>query len=511
MTRVHVEQGAFAGLTGELLGVEAGLARVRLLVFGREAEVDLPSRFVTAEAEDRDAILTALRARISRELAAWHEEEAQGFWWDRVEDVEVEPLAEHQAWVQHQAQVALRAAEQLRELLVRFEAEIVPSDDPRARVEAEPDRWTPDTVRQERLKAEWRQHEALFLQHRARSEAAWARRSRAEQAAEDAAYVAWRDGVASPAARRESSEAAVAQAERCWSGFVEAVERVWGFRLPEMYRRFLVFWDGRSEEERATLAQLGVQPGGLGRRWLGWCAAPGALCADPDEAGGLERYRRDPPEFVLFLHGGDDGLHWGLWFDEPERCVGVCSYYHNDGVDLGPPAGTPLLALKARLQAHLDQLDAPASLRAPRLPEEHLQLQKFRMRLLLESVGEALTVEDQEARDPRPRLGTLDGAGALVTGRTVEARQGGRHAGFWDEVGGYLDTLHGDGVVARVEEAIRRCEAGDPAEALVLGRDLWWVGETPARRELAAALLVRAYRALGREALARRVEQISGT
>lgn len=54
-----------------------------------------------------------------------------------------------------------------------------------------------------------------------------------------------------------------------------------------------------------------------------------------------------------------------------------------------------------------------------------------------------------------------------------------------------------------VEEARRRCAAGDPAEALVLGRDLHWAsGGEPVLEEFARDLLVAAYGALDRPALA---------
>jgi len=58
-------------------------------------------------------------------------------------------------------------------------------------------------------------------------------------------------------------------------------------------------------------------------------------------------------------------------------------------------------------------------------------------------------------------------------------------------------------LAAALAEARRRCAAGDPAEALVLGRDLHWAsGGDPAREAAAAELLLSAYEALDRPALA---------
>lgn len=56
---------------------------------------------------------------------------------------------------------------------------------------------------------------------------------------------------------------------------------------------------------------------------------------------------------------------------------------------------------------------------------------------------------------------------------------------------------------ASVAEARTRCTAGDPAEALVFGRDLHWAsGGDSVREAHAHELLVMAYRALDRPALA---------
>lgn len=60
-----------------------------------------------------------------------------------------------------------------------------------------------------------------------------------------------------------------------------------------------------------------------------------------------------------------------------------------------------------------------------------------------------------------------------------------------------------ESVAESVAEARRRCTAGDPAEALVLGRDLHWASGGDAVREAwANELLVMAYRALDRWSLA---------
>jgi len=101
------------------------------------------------------------------------------------------------------------------------------------------------------------------------------------------------------------------------------------------------------------------------------------------------------------------------------------------------------------------------------------------------------------------RITTLDNAGALVAGETAldrPAHNGADEAKFARYMYGlFRDAEAFEGSVA---DARSRCAAGDPAEALVLGRDLHWAsGGDPAREAHARELLVMAYRALDRPSL----------
>ncbi|MFD0548107.1 hypothetical protein ACFQ0X_02235 [Streptomyces rectiviolaceus] len=102
------------------------------------------------------------------------------------------------------------------------------------------------------------------------------------------------------------------------------------------------------------------------------------------------------------------------------------------------------------------------------------------------------------------RITTLDGAGALASGGSALDRPAHNGADEY-KFATYMYALFDDAGALResVEEARRRCSAGDPTEALLLGRDLHWasVGD-PTREALANELLVTAYRALDRPGLA---------
>lgn len=93
-------------------------------------------------------------------------------------------------------------------------------------------------------------------------------------------------------------------------------------------------------------------------------------------------------------------------------------------------------------------------------------------------------------RPPRARWETLDGAGALAPGAPPPPRS--HH-----EAEAHRAALQAEDLSPLTTAALAACAAGDPTPALILGRDLHWLG-----RPEAAPLLVAAYTALGRPALA---------
>lgn len=149
--------------------------------------------------------------------------------------------------------------------------------------------------------------------------------------------------------------------------------------------------------------------------------------------------------------------------------------------------------------------------------DEEVSARKSRLGLLREALTEVETGDRPEVGlaysmaydavlpsvDPG-RLTTLDGAGALAVGETALDRPVHGRADEYKFATYMYDLFEGsDALDASVREARRRCAAGDPAEALVLGRDLHWAsGGDPARETLANELLVMAYRAVGRPSLA---------
>ncbi|MFD7504154.1 ADP-ribosylation family protein [Streptomyces sp. NPDC059850] len=287
----------------------------------------------------------------------------------------------------------------------------------------------------------------------------------------------------------------------------ERVRRDWGLTLPESFFRLMEFLGRLGPVERRALADMDVSPCGVADLY----DAPGARPREGVDVRVHGRYYRDPPEFLTFLHGGSDGLHYGLWSDDGRTCEGIASYYTNDGGGIERRPGTPLEAVRALLERHWQDLADDDG------DEEYVAgrrsgLESLRLALTGFETGDRAEVgiaysmlHDAAALPVDPtRITTLDGAGALVAGGTALDRpphNGADDYAFAQFMYGFFDDRAA--VERSVEEARRRCAAGDPAEALVLGRDLHWAsGREPVLEEFARDLLATAYGALDRPALA---------
>ncbi|MFD7322888.1 ADP-ribosylation family protein [Streptomyces sp. NPDC059875] len=285
------------------------------------------------------------------------------------------------------------------------------------------------------------------------------------------------------------------------------VDAAWGLELPRSFFRFLDFLASLGPAEERAMRDLELAPYGV----MDLFADPSALPGEGLDIRVHGRYYRDPPEFLTFLHGGTDGLHFGLWSDDGRGCDGVASYWTNDGGDIERRHHTPLEAVRAQIEsAERDLADMVAD--GEDVQERLEGVGRLRVALTGFETGERTETglaysEAYERRRPAvdtDRITTLDGAGALVSGATALDRP---PLGAADEYrfGTFMEKLFEDAEAVRAarDEALRRAAAGDPAEALVLGRDLHWAsyGE-PEREGYARELLALAYRELGRPALA---------
>ncbi|MFJ4411862.1 ADP-ribosylation family protein [Streptomyces sp. NPDC088910] len=285
----------------------------------------------------------------------------------------------------------------------------------------------------------------------------------------------------------------------------------WGFELPDSLFRFHDFIGSLDPVEASAFADLELWPYGV----MDLFDAPGARARDGVDIRAHGRYYRDPPEFLTFLHGGTDGLHYGLWYDDGRTCAGVGSYYNNDdGGGIDRTCRTPLEAVRVTLERHWYDLHEDTGREPEEVAERAPGMARLRSKIGEFETGDRTATGADYVRAHtygyrRPpvepgRITTIDGGGALAAGETALGRppyNGADEHAF----GTHMAAVFADpgGLAAAVAEARRRLAAGDPTEALVLGRDLHWASVGDATREgHAHELLAAAYRALDRPALA---------
>jgi hypothetical protein len=290
------------------------------------------------------------------------------------------------------------------------------------------------------------------------------------------AYAAWSArNRPSADARASRRAAALADVARWREPLRAAILRTHRLVVPDGLFAYWGFARSLDPDARAALHEIGVAPGGL----LEVFEALLAVDADParlSTLGGLDvrlesRYYRDPAELFTFAYGNTDGLHYGLWFDDLRGAPqGIGSYYAHAGGEIALDRMSPLDLVRDEAEQYQEVMREGTTLAEVEEPEFR-DLLRFRAEVLLEDLaawaaaGGGSADDDPGLAPDLPRLTTADGAGAFADGAAVEA--------------------------------------GNPAEALCRGRDLHWLSaRNPAREVAARELLVRAYRALGRDGLA---------
>jgi hypothetical protein len=305
----------------------------------------------------------------------------------------------------------------------------------------------------------------------------------------------------------DSAEAAAGRraeaSERAKAVFEEVsakVKEVYGLRLPRHVEVFWAFYTSLSPAERRAYEELEIwRPIGI----MGWFEE--GLERTPRD--GLDprldwRFRSDPPEFVTVLSGGSDGQHFGLFYDDPAYVPsGVVVNYARDSAETWWEASTLLGVIQNRLELEKENLSE----------DYHTDVERVacQIRLLEEAIAPFADAEDDaseedeagmlvpyEARTQLPQI--VCGVGVVGKDGTCPA--------FAYLAGGAWpagEVLRTDATQTRewIREAEAALESGEPLFALALGRDLHW-GDRDSFRTESLALMTRAYRALGREALA---------
>ncbi|MFC4040322.1 ADP-ribosylation family protein [Dactylosporangium siamense] len=264
--------------------------------------------------------------------------------------------------------------------------------------------------------------------------------------------------------------------------------RVYGLRLPRHVAILAAFLHSLDDRERRALQWLGLSSWGI----TGYFDDGGL---DRTGHDGLDerlhcRFRRDPAELVTVLGGGSDGLHYGLWYDDPAELPSFVAYnYARDSAETWTSKAPTVLAQIRRV---LD--DALSDDEGP---------DKYWMLFPLGAALDWFAPADEAAcaADGPPRWAAAERPpGGVAIGAVLPPDSGDPRAG---EAGERLDAYRTDEPRTRawIAEATAEVAAGQPAFALTLGRELHWLDADQYRRA-AVDLLTGAYRALGRDALA---------
>ncbi len=469
----RIVAGPFAGNECQVVSVQGDKLKVKVTLFGRVMETDLPRAYVELDGEDPRP---ELRKQLAEDQARLTGREEAAFWRRLAAEPEGDALEELAAYEVHCARVREVASARTEALLAAFdvEAAALPDDQVRAWFNANEARWLSDQSTVNLLKQSWRADSQAFDAYVRTSDQARARELRAARAREDRDFLAWRDTRWSEAERARLLEVAERELSERRQRVAERFRSEWGLEVPDGLFRFWLFFRSLQPSEREALAAQELSPFGV----MDLFDRPEARPRDGLDMRVHGRYYRDPPEMLTFMHGGSDGLHFGLFFADGLRSSGVVRYYNNDGVSLNLPEGTPLSAVRARLERAAKELEE-----ANGEPEDALRERRFLVRLAREAVARFDEGDHIDA-------GAADAAACVPD----------------DERCGRI-AAEDPGLPAWVAEARRRLQAGDASEALRLGHDLHWCSAgDKAREELATELLAGAYRTLGRHSLAGIVE-----
>ncbi|WP_432993308.1 ADP-ribosylation family protein [Dactylosporangium sp. CA-233914] len=272
-------------------------------------------------------------------------------------------------------------------------------------------------------------------------------------------------------------------------GPVEArFRQVYHMRLPRHLAVFAAFWDALPAAAAACLTErLGLYPWGITTLF-----ADGGLDRTPRD--GLDerldcRFRRDPAEFVTVMGGDTDGLHFGLWYDDPAELPSFVAYnYARDSAETWTAqAATVLQQIRIRLD------DARADAQADG-PEHYAGMPPFEPLAAALDAFAGADAAALAADGPRRWAGAPRIRAAITIGPALPAEAGSARSA--------LDTYRDPAAAAEVIAAARaELAAGRAAAALLAGGELHWLDDDRYRAE-ATELLTGAYRALGRDALA---------
>ncbi|GIE92512.1 ADP-ribosylation family protein [Actinoplanes regularis] len=265
----------------------------------------------------------------------------------------------------------------------------------------------------------------------------------------------------------------------------ERIQRLWGLRLP----RHVAVFAALAASDGGALNEMGISPWGVTDYFR-----DGGL--DQRGRDGLDqrlhaRFRCDPAEFVTVMSGSSDGLHYGLWFDDPAELPTIIArnYARDSAETWASTAPTLLRVVREEVDRFLSDYGDDRE-EAERVTPLNDALDWYA------AADEAALRQDRPphlASAPRSYLAvSLMPLLPQGSGNPQVAASGSR-----------LDAFQKDPARAAewIAEARRQLAAGQPALARAVGSELHWL-DLDVHRQAGLDLLLGAYHALGRDALA---------
>jgi hypothetical protein len=297
-------------------------------------------------------------------------------------------------------------------------------------------------------------------------------------------------------------QAALSAAWQRFPAVAEKVRQVYGLRLPRHLAVYWALWTSADEGEKHALDCLGGCPAGV----MDYFRDDGLRLAGRD---GLDerlhyRYMLDPAEFVTVRAGGGDGLHHGLWYDDPAELPSFIA--HNYAKDSAETWTSGLPTVLAELRHDIDGELADLREDAGMGVRDDSELEEFEAEVTTPLLGALDWFADADRlaveADGRPRWATAARQDWISVSPALPEGSGDPRLAEWDA---RSRDFGKDGPAAGQWIALAREElaAGQPALALAVGSELHWLsGGYEPYRLAARDLRAGAYRALGRDALA---------
>ncbi|KAK2603971.1 hypothetical protein QQS21_003807 [Conoideocrella luteorostrata] len=272
------------------------------------------------------------------------------------------------------------------------------------------------------------------------------------------------------------------------------LERIYGLKFPQEFYEFIKFYNDNAELRDNANVEV-------------WPTGPFDMITDPGAVNGEHplwdaRYYDDPPEFLTFARGGCDGLHWGLYVDDPAQPpFHVAYFYSRDAFEIHTCGSTMFEFFRNQVEethVQLKESSEDGGVDEEDYQEGLEQLARLRAAFPASKTGDRPEVGSEyldkycDSHERETVAPTRDEIGIVIPEEKYVALSGrdvflsGNKPFTAEEVGAWE------------KEAMDLLERGYPGAALKLGKDLWIFRDY---RETSYSLLDAAYTALDRPLL----------